>query len=85
MIGVNVSTGLFHADSLQSALDILLQIGFFKDAQEFEKNKANCNMYITPDLTGFATGSFDLSDSIIDSGLNTGKLYYPYFKSLLIH
>lgn len=82
VIGVSVSGGLYNADELESALDILLQIGFFKDAQDFEKHKAQCDMYITPDLKGYSTGSFAMSDSIIDLGIETGKLYYPYFKKL---
>jgi NTE family protein len=82
MIGVNVSGGLLKAEELESALDILLQIGFFKDADTFEKQKAACNMYLLPDLKGYSTGSFDKADSIIDLGIEAGRKYYPFFKHL---
>ncbi len=82
VIGVNLNTGLSKADKLESALDILLQIGFFKDAQEFEKQKKACDLYIFPDMKDYSTGSFNSSDSIIAIGKETGKIYFPYFKKL---
>lgn len=82
VIGVNLNTGLSKAEELHSALDILLQIGFFKDAATFQKHKDQCDFYIFPDLKGYSTGDFASSDSIIDIGIDAGKLYYPYFKKL---
>ncbi|MEO6167526.1 MAG: patatin-like phospholipase family protein [Chitinophagales bacterium] len=82
VIGVNLNNGLDKADSLETALDILLQIGFFKDASTFDKHRMQCDLYILPDLKGYGTGDFSQGDSIIDIGKETGKLYYPYFKKL---
>jgi len=82
VIGVNLNNGLEKADSLESALDILLQMAFFKDASTFEKHKAQCDLYILPDLKGYSTGDFADGDAIIDIGKEIGKLYYPYFKKL---
>lgn len=82
VIGVNLNQGLLKASQLESAFDILLQIGFFKDAEIAEKQKAACNLYIMPELNGYSTGSFASSDSIIDLGKDAGNLYYPYFKKL---
>jgi NTE family protein len=82
VIGVNVSGPLHNADSLATALDILLQIGFFKDAAGFQMHRAKCDLYITPDLKTYSTGSFGFADSIIDLGIKTGREYYPYFKKL---
>jgi len=82
VIGVSLSEGLSKAEELESALDILLQIGFFKDAADFQKHKSACDLYILPDLKGYSTGSFTDSDSIIEIGKETGRKYYPYFKKL---
>jgi NTE family protein len=83
VIGVNLNQqSLSKVEDLETAFDILLQIGFFKDASTFEKHKAQCNLYILPDMKGYSTGSFSSSDSIIDIGIETGRLYYPYFKRL---
>jgi NTE family protein len=82
VIGVNLNKGLDKAEDLKTSLDILMQMAFFKDAAEFEKNRAQCDIYITPDLQGNSAGSFDNSDSIIDIGKKYGLLYYPIFKHL---
>jgi len=82
VIGVNLNSGLLKAEELETALDILLQIGFFKDAATFELHKAQCNLFILPDIKDYTAGSFEASDSIIDIGKETGRQYYPYFKKL---
>jgi NTE family protein len=82
VIGVNLNHGLSKADDLESALDILYQIGFFKDAATFQKHKEQCNLFILPDLKEYGSGSFGSADSIIDIGIETGRLYYPRFKKL---
>jgi NTE family protein len=82
VIGVNLNKGLEKAEDLKTSLDILMQMAFFKDAAEFENNRKQCNIYITPDLKGNSTGSFDNSDSIIDIGKKHGMLYYAVFKHL---
>ncbi len=82
VIGVNLNHGLSKAEDLESTLDILGQIAFFKDAATIEKNKAACDIYIFPDLTGYGAGSFGDSDTIINRGIETGKKYYAQFKRL---
>ena len=82
MIGVNVGSGLLKANELHSALDILLQIGFFKDAAGFEDHKSQCNLLITPDIKNYSAGSFEAADSILAIGREAGKQFYPYFKKL---
>lgn len=82
VIGVNLNQGLLKSKDLKSALAILMQIGFFKDAELLQKQKAACNIYIMPELGDYGTGSFASSDSILDIGKATGNLYYPYFKKL---
>jgi len=82
VIGVSLSTPLEKVEDLETALDILLQIGFFKDASTYENHKAQCDLFIKPELKGYATGDFAFGDSIIDLGKEAGRLYYPYFKKL---
>jgi NTE family protein len=83
VIGVNLNNGgLDKAEDLETMFDVLLQIAFFKDAMTFESHKAQCNIYIQPDLKGYGTGSFFDADSIIDIGKETAKLYYPKFKRM---
>ncbi len=82
VIGVNLSEGLLSADKLQSPIDIIYQIGFYKDADDFLQEKKMCNMLIEPPLQGFSAASFGAVDSLIHIGNETGKKYYPYFKKL---
>jgi NTE family protein len=82
VIGVNLNHGLSKAEDLESALDILYQIGFFKDAATFEKHKEQCNLFILPELKDYSASSFAAADSIIDIGIETGRQYYPIFKKL---
>lgn len=82
VIGVNLSQGLATADKLNSVLDILYQIGFYKDADDFEHEKKLCNVLIEPPLAEYSAASFGSAQAIIDVGRETGKKYYPIFKKL---
>lgn len=82
VIGVNVSEGLLKADRLQSPMDMMYQIGFYKDADDFEKEKKLVNLLIEPDLSGFSAASFGSIDSLLRIGDETGRKYFPYFKHL---
>jgi NTE family protein len=82
VIGVNLSQGLLPADKLLTPVDMLYQIGFYKDADDFEREVRQCNLLIEPDLKDFSAASFGASDSIIQIGDEAGKKYYPFFKRL---
>ncbi|NOT77238.1 MAG: hypothetical protein HOP08_20125 [Cyclobacteriaceae bacterium] len=82
IIGVNLSHGLMSSEKLQSPIDMIYQIGFYKDADGFEQEKKLCNLLIEPDLEQFSAASFGATDSIINIGNEVGRKYYPYFKRL---
>ncbi len=82
VIGVNLSQGLLKAKDLRTALDILYQIGFYKDADDFIQERKLCNILIEPDLKKFSAASFSASDSIIYIGKETGLQFYPAFKRM---
>jgi NTE family protein len=68
IIGVNLSQGLLKAKDLNTAIDILYQIGFYKDADDFEHQLKLCNLLIQPRLERFSAASFSNADSIIAIG-----------------
>lgn len=82
VVGVNLSQGLLKAEELNSAIDILYQIGFYKDADDFENQKKLCDLLIEPPLNNFNAASFSGADSIIAVGKHTGNKFYPIFKKL---
>ncbi len=82
VIGVNLSQGLLSADKLTSPIDILYQMGFYKDAEDFEKQKRLCDLLINPAVNGFSAADFGAADSLIEIGNVTGDQYYPFFKRM---
>lgn len=82
IIGVNLSQGLLAASELTSPLDILYQIGFYKDADDFQSERKLCNVLIEPPVRKYTAASFTSVDSIIAVGKRTGDQYYPIFKKL---
>src|SRR6267154_1831087 len=81
-IGVNLSQGLKKADKLNSAIDILYQIAFYKDADDFQQERKLCNILIEPPLEDFSAASFGSSAELIQLGKEWGKKFYPAFKKL---
>ncbi|MBL7864623.1 MAG: patatin-like phospholipase family protein [Cyclobacteriaceae bacterium] len=82
VIGVNLSQGLLSADKLLTPVDMLYQIGFYKDADDFDRQVKLCNLLIEPNLSDFSAASFGSADSILHIGNETGKKFYPKFKRL---
>jgi len=82
VIGVNLSQGLLPANKLLTPVDMLYQIGFYKDAEDFAREASACNILIEPDLKDFSAASFTSADSILMIGNETGRKYYPKFKQL---
>lgn len=81
-IGVNLSQGLSAADKLTSAVDVLYQIAFYKDADDFKEERLLCDILIEPDMEGYSAASFGSADALIELGKEWGRKYYPQFKKL---
>ncbi|RBL89408.1 patatin-like phospholipase family protein [Chitinophaga flava] len=84
VIGSNVSGGLRKADQLVTPFDILYQLGFYKDAIDFEKARKECDIYIPihKELENYSAAAFGSVDSIIEIGKRKGREMYPVFKHL---
>lgn len=82
VIGSNVSSGLLSADKINSPVQILMQIAFYKEAALSRQEVALTDYFIDHDVSKYTAGSFNYSDSILEAGLKTGLEHYPYFKRL---
>mgnify|MGYP003304389522 CR=1 FL=1 len=82
VIGVNLFPGLYEPHDLTTAVDVLMQIANFRDANDLIDEKRQCDMVIEPDVTGFSAASFGSSDKILAIGDSVGKDFYPLFKQL---
>lgn len=82
IIGSNVSGGLRTAEELITPIDILYQLGFYKDAADFIEARKITDVYIEPELKGYSAASFGSVDSIIEIGKRKGREFYPIFKRM---
>lgn len=81
-IGSNVSGGLSTKDRISNPIDVILQMAFFKEADDFKEEIPLTNIYIYMPLKKYNMGSFGSTKEIIQNGLETGNSYYQQFKKL---
>ncbi|NII27933.1 hypothetical protein HB364_22810 [Pseudoflavitalea sp. X16] len=82
VIGSNVATGLMPSDKVRNALQVLLQVAFFREAEDNKKEVAQCDIYIPFDMERFSMGSFGDSKELMELGLQEGRKLYPRFKKI---
>lgn len=82
VIGSNVATGLMPSEKVRNALQVLLQVAFFREAEDNKKEVAQCDIYIPFDMEKFSMGSFGDSKELMEMGLQEGRKLYPRFKKI---
>jgi NTE family protein len=82
VIGSNVSNGLLASDKVTNVLQVLLQVAFFREANDTKKEVPLCDIYVPMPLNKYSMGSFSGSNEIIDYGLEEGRKLYPKLKRL---
>jgi NTE family protein len=82
VIGSNVANGLLPSEKVRNVLHILLQVAFFREAEDTKKEIPQCDIYIPFTMDKYNMGSFSDADDIIKTGLEEGRRLYPRFKHL---
>ncbi|MEO8582717.1 MAG: patatin-like phospholipase family protein [Flavitalea sp.] len=82
IIGSRVAMGLQPKEKVTNALQILLQIVFFKEAISSKEDIKLCNIYIPMPLENYSAASFGKADELLEEGKKEGKKFYPQFKKL---
>lgn len=82
VIGSNVSGGLTPKEKINSPIDVILQMAFFRESSDFKEEVPLTNTYIFMPLEKYTMGSFGSTKGIIEQGLEIGNSYYPVFKKL---
>jgi len=82
VIGSNVASGLLPSEKVRNALQILLQIAFFREADDAKTEVPQCDIYIPFKMEKFNMGSFGEGKAILDLGIEEGRKLYPRFKRL---
>lgn len=82
IIGSNVTSGLLASDKVRNVIQVLLQVAFFREAEDKQKEVPLCDIYIPMPLQDYTMGSFGQAAEIIEIGNEQGRALYPRFKQL---
>jgi NTE family protein len=82
VIGSNVAGGLLPSDKVRNAIQVLLQIAFFREALDHKQEVALCDIYVPFDMDKFGMGSFAQAEEILEMGIKEGRKLYPRFKHI---
>lgn len=82
VIGVNLFEGLTDPNDLTNALDVMMQVINFRDANDLVTEKSICDMILEPNVTGYSAASFGSSQTLLAIGDTIGRDFYPFFKHL---
>ena len=82
VIGSNVAMGLLASDKVRNVIHVLLQVAFFREAEDTRKEVPLCDIYIPVPLQDYSMGSFSQADEIMNIGIEQGRQLYPRFKRL---
>ncbi|HET9056784.1 MAG TPA: patatin-like phospholipase family protein [Chitinophagaceae bacterium] len=83
VIGSNAAQTLLPSDKVRNAIQVLLQVAFFHEAQDHKEEIAKCDIYVSPDLSKYNMVSFGQSGEILDAGIAEGRKLYPKLKKLV--
>ncbi|MBC8033067.1 MAG: patatin-like phospholipase family protein [Chitinophagaceae bacterium] len=82
VIGSNVANALMPSEKVRNALQILLQVAFYREAEDTRIEVPLCDIYVPFELNKFSMGSFTDANSILEVGIQRGRELYPIFKKL---
>jgi NTE family protein len=82
VIGSNVTNGLLPSEKVRNVLQILMQVAFFREAEDARTEVPQCDIYIPFKMDKFSMGSFSDAEVILEMGLEEGRRLYPQFKKV---
>lgn len=82
VIGSTVANGLLPPEKVKNVIQLLLQIAFFREAEDVKNEVPLCDIYIPFDLDKYSMASFNNADEILKTGINEGNRLYPQFRQL---
>lgn len=83
VIGSTVASGLLPPEKVKNIIQLLLQIAFFREAEDSKMEVPLCDIYIPFDLEDFSMASFNDADEILKIGIERGRKLYPRFKQIV--
>ena len=73
---------MLPANKVNNALQVLLQVAFFREAEDTKLEVPLCNIYVQTPLEKYNMGTFSQANEIIESGMEEGRKLYPQLKKL---
>lgn len=82
VIGSNLSTPVRSSKDVTNALQVLLQVAFFREAADTRTQIPLCNIYVNQPLEKYGMGNFGEARDILEQGIEEGRRLYPRLKAL---
>ena len=82
VIGSNVSGPLRSSAQVTNALQVILQVAFFREEADTKTQIPLCNIYVNQSLEPYGMGNFGEATKIIQAGVQEGRRLYPALKKL---
>lgn len=82
VIGSRVAVGLQPKEKVNNALQVLMQIAFFKEAESSREDISLCDIYIPMPLEDYTAASFSRAEDILAIGIREGRKLYPQFRRI---
>jgi NTE family protein len=82
VIGSDLSGPPRTPDQVTNALQVLLQIAFFREAADTRTEIPLCTIYVHQPLDKYGMGNFGEASDIIEEGVKEGRRIYPRLKAL---
>jgi len=82
VVGSNVANGLLPSQKVRNILQLMMQVAFFREAEDSKNEVPLCNIYIPINLENYSMASFSEGDKILQAGIDVGRKLYPRLKHL---
>ncbi|MET0300613.1 MAG: patatin-like phospholipase family protein [Flavitalea sp.] len=82
VIGSNVALGLLPKEKVTNAIQVLMQIAFFRESEDNRKEIPLTDLYITHPIENYNAGSFSRAEELLKIGIEQGRKMYPAIKRM---
>lgn len=82
VIGSNVAKGLLPSQKVRNILQLMLQVAFFREAEDSKTEVPLCDIYIPINLENYSMASFSDAEKIMQVGIEEGRKLYPRLKHM---
>lgn len=82
VIGSNASGPLLSSVQVTNAFQVLLQVAFFREAEDTRTQIPLCTIYVHQPVDNYSMSSFSQASEVLEAGIAEGRKLYPQLKRL---